>query len=187
MDPKHTRWQSHAAGITLIILAISSLAAISALPDFSEKDYQLPFLPNSGKTAHLVFAGYPGCGSICPTSMALLKHVYSDIADKAEFPPPDVTFVNVELSTPLSVSMQYAQTWHKDFRGYSIQKDEAKTIYKELAVQSYSTNQDSSAHQGYIYLFSRKNQAWTLVHAYSQTPEVGEIISDVAALKPTYF
>lgn len=187
MKAKHTKWQVHAAGISLIILAFASLAAMSALPGFSEKDYQLPFLPDSGKTAHLVFAGYPGCGSICPTSMALLKRIYTEIADKAEFLPPDVTFVNVELNTPLSVSMRYAQSWHKDFRGYSIQKNEANTIYKELAVQSYFTNQDSSAHQGYIYLFSRNNEAWKLVHAYAELPALGKIENDVAALKPTYF
>lgn len=187
MEAKLTKWQAHAAGIALIILAFSSLAAMSSLPGFSEKDYQLPFLPKSGKTVHLVFAGYPGCGSICPTSMSLLKHVYSDIADKAELLPPDVTFVNVELNTPRSVSTQYAQSWHKDFRGYSIHKDEANSVYKELAVQSYSTNQDSSAHQGYIYLFNREKEAWKLVKAYAEPPELGQIKNDVAALKPAYF
>lgn len=187
MEAKLTKWQTHAAGITLIILAFASLAAMSALPGSSEKKYQLPFLPDSGKTAHLVFAGFPGCGNICPTSMSLLKRVYSDIADDAKFLPPDVTFVNVELSTPLSVSMQYAQSWHKDFRGYSIHKDEANTVYKELAVQSYSTSKESSAHQGYIYLFNRDNEAWKLVQAYAKPPELGKIKNDVAALKPTYF
>lgn len=187
MDSNHNKWQLHAGGIALLLLAFSSLAAMSALPGYSTKKYQLPFLPTSGKSVHLIFAGYPGCSGICPTSMALLKRVYNDIAEKREFIAPDVTFVNVELNTPHSVSREYAQSWHKDFLGYSIHRDEASAIYKELAVQSYTDTQDSSSHQGYIYLFSIENKAWNLIKAYAATPKLDTIITDVTALTPKYF
>ncbi|HBR96369.1 MAG TPA: hypothetical protein DD979_03200 [Gammaproteobacteria bacterium] len=172
----------HITGIALLIAGLSSLSAMTLLPNDSQKRYALPFLPGAGAPVQLVFAGYPGCGTVCPTALATLGQVATHFSARNDLTAPDITFVNIALGTPHAVTQRYAKSWHESFRAYSLRREEASSVYRELALRTYGQYQDPASHSGNIYLFSRQNNTWQLAHVYRQLPGSDSIIRDVMTL-----
>ncbi len=182
MFRERTNFKTHFAGISLILLALSSLFLLSALPSSSVKPVVLPFLNKSLASSHLVFAGFPGCGDICPTNMLVLKQVAEHFVATNQFDSPDITFVNVELDMPHEISEMYAKSWHESIYGYSITSREADSIYSEIALRSFNETQDQKFHSGRIYLFQHVKGYWNINRVYQKTPSSSTIIRDVVAL-----
>lgn len=180
---KKTKAYKHFAGTSLLLAAISMPVLMALLPSRSATDINLPFLNNSQKPVVLAFAGYPGCNTVCPISLSVLRDAYQDYYSQYSSINAEVMFINIQLNTPDEITNAYAKFYHPNFSGYSVKSNEAHDIYKALSLQTFNNNKDSNRHAGYIYLFVRIQDKWNIEHVYQQLPSPKEIISDLKGLK----
>ena len=174
----------HLAGVSLLALAFGSLALLGLLPTRGAPGIELPFLDAASPPVVVAFAGYPGCGTVCPTSLALLGEVARGI-DSAQRGRLGLLFVNVERDTPAYVTERYARAFHPEFRGYSVTSESAASVYRELSLASYASREQAAAHPGLVYVFAREGIDWRIERVYRRTPGSQELRRDLEQLLAT--
>lgn len=185
MKPGMMALRTHLTGLFLLLLAFSCLATMQWLPQNSNHTYTLPFLPDDGVSVHLVYAGFPGCGTACPTAMMTLSTVVGELRQQHASVIPDVTFVNIERDTPHQITERYTHSWDPEFNAYSITSAEAGSLYRALTIRSFQNSDAASAHLSPIYLFHRDRLNWKLAHIYPDIPTARRIIRDIKTLQQT--
>jgi protein SCO1/2 len=82
----------------------------------------------------LLFFGFTNCGYVCPTTMAVLKQVYSNLqADKQTL--PQVIFVSIDPERDtLSRIQKYVTSFNPNFQGVTGSKQQLDKLTKELNV-----------------------------------------------------
>ena len=174
----------HIVGACLLLFAVSSLALAAMLPMQSSKGVELPFLDDSGAPIVVGFAGFPGCGDVCPAGMALLGHSARQLSvpDRQDV---SLLFINLQRGTPASVSNAYARAFHPEFYSYTVALDESDLFYRELALRSFSPDESAVTHSGYFYVFVRERGHWRIQHVYRRPPAASQLVNDLESLAAT--
>lgn len=171
----------HLAGASLAVCAIATLGLLAFLPSQSAASVELPFLDEHMPPLVLAFAGYPGCGTICPTSLAAMSEAWRGI-DEAGRNRAALLFVNIERDAAEDVSSAYARAFHPDFRAWAVSADSAAGVYRALALRSFESREQAAAHSGFIYLFARDGADWRIERVYRRSPDAAELRRDLLAI-----
>lgn len=152
----------------LWVSAIPLLAIIlTFIPLSSNANVELPFLENNHASKVLVFGGFPSCSSACPISLLTLQKTYDEYTDISGEKDLQVIFVNVQLDTAEEITDAYAKSFHQDFTSYSVPTSQANYLYQTLSMKTFTSQQQASAHSGFIYLFSSLNNEWKLKKVFN--------------------
>ena len=164
------RAQTHIVGVLLLVAAISSVGLIPVLTRDVGGEVELPFSDGAfqvdGKDWLVVFAGFPGCGQTCPTTLMFLDRAYREVDDERLA----VAFLNVLLHTPLSVSEDYAQGFNPEFIGYSVTADERYRLYEQMGLMADDSLTEVADHKANIFLYERDGGRWMLRSVYQTMP-----------------
>ena len=166
----------HVAGGCLLLLALGSLVFAGWLPMRSTSTVAPGFLENIDTAIVVAYAGYPGCGDVCPAGMAMLSMARRSLAD-----PSDTTmlFINLQRGTPHAVTSAYAEAFHPDFKSYTVAFDEADHLYEQLALRSFSTDESAASHSDSYYVFIRAQERWRIEHVYRRAPSSDQLVDDL--------
>ncbi len=166
----------HAAGVSLLLIAVSVLALLTLLPTRGSAGIQLPFLEEFESSTVVAFAGFSGCSSVCPTSLALMSEAYRDLDPRAR-ERVGLLFINILRNDPRGLEDKYAQAFHPDFLTYTVDSQEADTIYDTLSLESFDQPQRASSHTGFIYVFGREQNTWRIERVFRRTPSGTQLLS----------
>ncbi len=161
--------QQHVLGSLLLIVALSVLGLVPLLPARGASGLDAPFLNDAQRDIVVAFAGFPGCGTVCPTSLALMANAYRGL----ELPQnrrPELLFINIQRDFDQDATDIYARAFHPDFGSHAVTSGDANTIYQSLSLTSYADVTSSTAHSGYIYIFVRDSFGWRIEDVYRTTP-----------------
>lgn len=137
------------------------LFATSFIALTSKKAIEIPFLPITNNTA-LIFFGFPACHSACPTTLTQLNTLLNSLPPQAI--KPNVVFVNIDGSSTLANTQEYAKNFNEYFIGY-------KPTQAQLASmkQAFGLNIENSElnikHRARVYLIAKEQGQWFLIKA----------------------
>lgn len=178
-------------GIFLIVILIGITLSLPLLPIRSNRSVSIgPFAELEGKQA-LVYFGYPGCGSACPTTLATLRQIYQEVNSSQL----SVAFVDLmpwatdrpsenDLRLFHQESVEYVHNFHPDFKALLLtpsQMEEAKTVFG----LDFSNPDEEGVifHRGYTYLMEKEKQQWTIKMVYRNgTPNVNDMVEQINLL-----
>ncbi len=171
------RPQQHIAGVLLLVAAISSIGLVPVLTRDVGTRVELPFSDSAfraeGKEWLVVFAGFPGCGQTCPTTLMFLDRAYREVDDERLA----VAFLNILLHTPSTVSEEYAQGFNPEFIGYSVTADERFQLYEQMGLMADDTLAEVADHKANIFLYQRDGSEWLLKSVYQTMPSHEELVA----------
>jgi len=136
----------------------------------------------------LLFFGYTSCPDVCPTTLAFLRQVYTDLGDQAEGVQVIYITVDPDRDTPQRVQ-NYAAIFHPDFVGLSASQAalepvwQAYGVYREIDDTSGSAAGYLVTHSARLYLID-PGGSLLLSYAYGTPPE--DILADVRLLLRKY-
>ena len=171
----------HAAGASLLALGLATLGLLALLPTRGSAGLELPFLDERMPPVVVAFAGFPGCGTICPASLATIRTA-ADALPAAGRAQLGLLFVNIERDAPPAQSEAYARAFHPDFRAYSLTSEDAAPVYRALALGSFASGEQAAAHSGYVYVFARADNGWRIERIYRRLPASGRLANDLHEL-----
>lgn len=142
------------------------LGLIVFLPYFSLSTYRpvyAPFLDASTSDKAVVFFGYTHCPDICPTTLAILRNLLSDLPQSDW---PQVVFVDIDANSNSELAAQYAHFFHPEFMGIH-----ANSGLLPKLKDSFGLNIEQQGgqimHDGRTYLLKRQQNKWYLTKAYN--------------------
>lgn len=179
----------HITGFALVLSALATLALIPLVSADVRAHVPLPFdAALESRQDHevmLLFAGFPGCAGVCPTTMSQLAATKRE-ADKrfgAQF--LSVAFVNLHFDATDAASARYATAFHPDFIGLSTPAALGGKLKRALG-QSGSTNVvDLQRHRGNVYLYTRSETQWRMKKVFSQLPLPIQLAEQLAPYSTT--
>lgn len=170
----------HIAGAGLLLCALATLALVPMLPARGAANIELPFLQDVQQPVVVAFAGYPGCGTICPTSLSLLSGVYRQIESSDS--QLGMLFINIQRDSSHETTAAYARDFHPEFLSYTVSSADADSVYRSLALQSFDDAGAAIAHSGLIYVFSKGQEGWRIEHVYRRPPSPDRLKVDLQNL-----
>jgi len=180
--------RTHLLGASLLSLCAAFLIALPVLG--RDVGHRVALPPSLGALAPpearllLVFAGFPGCGDTCPTTLRFLSTVYDGLP-AATRSRTGVTFVNILADTPPELSTAYARSFHPEFAGFSLTAGNRRVFYEELGIRAGTRSAELAAHPGTLYLLHRDDAegAWSLVRHYRRLPDGDRLRRDLDAFQ----
>jgi len=176
--------RTHLTGALLLALAVAFLLALPVLGRDAEHRVDLPhsittLAPPQARQL-LVFAGFPGCGNVCPTTLRFLGAVYDDLTP-ATRARTAITFVNILADYPQDLSTAYARSFHQDFLGYSLTSSNRRVFYEQLGIRAGTSPGELAAHPGTLYLLQRDagDAPWILERHYRSLPDRDRLRQDL--------
>lgn len=136
----------------------------------------------------LLFFGYTSCPDVCPTTLAFLRQVYTDLGDQADGVQVIYITVDPDRDTPQRVQ-NYAAIFHPDFVGLSASQAalepvwQAYGVYREIDDTSGSAAGYLVTHSARLYLID-PGGSLLLSYAYGTPPE--DILADLRLLLRKY-
>lgn len=158
-----------------------------ALIDYNKRRFDLSRL--KGKWTFLYF-GYTNCPDVCPTTMLIMKSVWSRLpaADKAD-PTPQMVFVTVDpgRDTPERLK-KYVRFYQPDFLGVTGKMDEIDKLTKQVGVaHSITPNKDgkgySVQHGSQIILVDPNGDERAV---FSPPHKVAELVNNYVRIRHYY-
>lgn len=150
---------------------------ITLAPVNSNAVVDLPFLQDSSYKRVLAFGGFPSCSTGCPISINTLRQTYIDYQKLTDKQDIGIVFVNIRRDMPQQISTQYIKSFHPDFVAYSAQNNDSKKLYTSLALKTFSSTEEISQHQGFIYLFKTSNNQWQLEKVFNNDVDTKTLLS----------
>jgi protein SCO1/2 len=160
-------------------------------PPQAAYDFQLPAASGGTTSLHemrgklvLLFFGYTSCPDVCPTTMAVLRQVTSDLGALAD--GVQVVFISVdpERDTPQRVQ-GYVSAFDPRFIGLSGSLDQLEAVWQAYGVYRQVDDASASlagylvAHSTRLYLIDPQGDL-LLSYSYGTPPE--DILSDLRRL-----
>ena len=171
------RVNAHITGVLLMVAAVSSIGLIPALTRDVGGSVELPFsdieVPAQDKDVLVVFAGFPGCGNTCPTTLMFLDRAYREVNDERL----GVAFLNVLLHTPSEVSRDYARGFNDEFIGYSVTPERKTALYTQMGLMADGSIESVSDHKANIFIYGREDSRWLLKSVYQKTPSHDDLVA----------
>lgn len=173
----------HAVPANLRMTVLKTPRSVNA---FDLEQYQQPSFTNkslSGKWT-MMFFGFSDCPQLCPTTMATLNKVYTQLQEQHAKQLPQVVLVSVdpEQDTAKRIS-EYAKGFNPNFIGVRAEKDKIDALTRELGIAYFKIkNQDQKSdksysinHSGTIILFNPEGK---LAGFFSVPHEVNSIANE---------
>lgn len=183
--PKGVTPARHLAGACLLMLAVSSLVFAARLPMRSVDAIELPFLDGIKTHVVVAFAGFPGCGDICPAGMTVLGRVASELpADNRE--SVSLLFINLQYGTPPQQTANYAEAFSPAILSYNVSFDDTDVLYQGLALRTFDADDSPISHSGNFYVFVRNGEGWRIEHVYRRMPSATDLANRLARLSPDH-
>lgn len=127
----------------------------------------------------ILFLGYPACASICPGTMKSLGEMYA----RNSFPENKVkvVFGNIGLNSEKNAAMRYARSFHSDFSGINLTREELKYLEEEFYLRLYRGRKGEILHPPYTFLLIKKGNTWHVQNIYRSKNLLMEKIQKDAA------
>ena len=149
----------------LLLLSISFLIVLIVVPFPVKKQIRFD-LPVPDTTTHVVlFAGFPGCRTICPTALDTLAAAYEGMA--ASPARLRVLFVDLEGLVPPEAVRTYATHFHPAFLAWQPTAQERSRLVQALSIYYAPALPDyrkAVQHSGTLYLLIKEQDRWYLRH-----------------------
>lgn len=179
--PDRLTARDHIAGALLLILSISTLGLLALLPSRGDAGIQLPFLEDASSPVVVAFAGFPGCGTVCPRGLSVLDALH-DSVHEGPSQRLDILFINIQQYTPSAVTAAYASSFNPEFSSYTVTPGDAKLVYDALSLRSFDNEEPIVSHSGFIYVFVQESGLWRIEHVYRNIPPPRQLVDDVNKL-----
>ena len=173
-------------GVCLLALALGLGPVLLGSANLSSsRTIELPFLTDQSAPVVLAFAGFAGCGGVCPTGLADMALAYQQLSDVHK-PRVELLFVDVHANTPAELSLAYAQGFDPAFRAHAVRDTESDLFEDVLGLRTYPDAEAAASHPGYLYLFSRDAQGWRVNRFYRQFPVTSELAGRLSRIASEY-
>lgn len=169
----------HLLGCTLLAGVIVTASALPLLVGEVDATVSLPFggeaEMEAGKDVLVVFAGFPGCSDICPTTLSYLSRVHEKVDD----PRLAVAFLNILFDTPEQESRDYARAFNPDFIAYSPDISAQQALYQQMGLLGSTERSEVANHSGNTFVYQRSGGQWLLQRVYAVLPQEAGMASDI--------
>lgn len=176
--------RQHLTGFALVISAITTLALIPLVSADVRAHVPLPYKAarEAGQDHHvmLLFAGFPGCTGVCPTTMGQLAATKREVDQRYGAQFLSVAFVNLHFDATDAASTRYATAFHPDFIGFSTPSALGGELKRALGQTGSSNIADLQHHRGNVYLYTRHEQEWQMKKVFSHLPSPAQLAEQLA-------
>ncbi|MEL6302075.1 MAG: SCO family protein [Pseudomonadota bacterium] len=169
-------WRHHAVGVAMLLLTAGSLALIPLLPAKSETTLDLPFLSDIDADVVIVFAGFPGCNTSCPTALRAMATVY----EQSSSPNTQLVFINIERDARDDLTTQYARAYHQSFAGVTLTRSTASLFARELGLRSFDSTRAALAHSNNIFVLRRESDGWHIAEVLRSSLQTQPLITSIS-------
>lgn len=162
----------------LAILLFTGIYYFANKEEFSlNKKVSLPIRIEDNTKNVILFFGYVGCPTVCPTALSSISLAYEKIGK--EKGQTQVLFISLTDTTNSSADI-YAKLFNKNFSGFVIEKNKQKLIdeYNVFWSEARKETNKEAAHSPYIYFLEHhKHNDLILKYIYTKyPPKVEDII-----------
>jgi len=160
-------------GWMLIAASVAWLFIIPLLP--LRSSLLLPTdLPVPAQIHHaLLFFGYPGCTTVCPTALRELAQAHTQAPGRAQ---RAVLFISVMDEVHPTITQAYAHDFHPDFIGCQWPTSQRQAWMQRLGVSAYPLQIGEWEHSSFVYLLQRSPQGWILTHVFPASQQHAETL-----------
>lgn len=126
------------------------------------KNYPL----KSDKEYILVYFGFPGCSTACPTTLYELAQCFKEMkTDEIE-----LHFINITRGIPSETTELYAKGFHPNFKGFTLNTKLEKQILNEFNIIPIKDFDPVAEHSTFTFLLkSDKSSQPRLIGAFPDT------------------
>jgi cytochrome oxidase Cu insertion factor (SCO1/SenC/PrrC family) len=169
-------WHQHFAGSLLLFGALGVMLLLPFLPARSAATLGLDALDQFEEDIVVAFAGYPGCSTVCPTTLATMARA----RDQLQQPDIGLAFINIDRYARPAQSVAYAQAFHADFRAITVADTSAQSLMSELGLTTFDDTSSQPAHPGYLFVLTRTASDWRIAELYRRLPNDQTLTRDLA-------
>ncbi len=134
------------------------------------KEVNLPFKIDNSKEKLIIFFGYVGCPTICPTSLSIISQATKTIKDNKL----QVVFIGLSDTSTFATN-EFANKFNSNFIGLKLKKNEQRDLIENFNVfwsPEIKKIKREAAHSPYIYFLIKENNSWILKNVYTQYPPI---------------
>ncbi|MEM9058285.1 MAG: SCO family protein [Pseudomonadota bacterium] len=140
------------------------------LADGIHRDLPLPVslasLPFEDDTEHLlVFVGYPGCPTACPTTLRELSRLLAT----PDAPRAQVVFLNLLENVPSGEATRYARAIDPRFLAATALPTDRPALVRTFGVPPGGDINSVARHAPRVYRFRREASRWLLTEVHETT------------------
>jgi len=166
---------------SLILFSIASISVLIMLaPTFFTKgvsrvslnqELQLPLILNDTKDIKLIFFGYAGCVNVCTPRLQDLALFYETLGENTK-KRVGVEFLDISVPQDIKLPNQFAQYFHKDFKGVYLDELIMREYTKAFRVYFSQSLLDKTEfdHSSNLYLVTKDKDKKSLRYIYTSYP-----------------
>ncbi len=164
---KITKTLKNIAGITFAVLCVGWLLYLPFNSIEGNRLVKMPFLADQDNKYVLVFFGYPGCNTVCPTNLQAMAEVYTKYQELYQDNQLAIIFVNLLLTKPPEATKAYAERFHKSFTAYQLSEQQLNYVGSQLGLYTFQSDNNVLEHSDYIYLLIQEQpNMWHIKQVY---------------------
>ncbi|MEL7297895.1 MAG: SCO family protein, partial [Pseudomonadota bacterium] len=145
--------------------ALGVLVALPLLPARSIAAVELNVLDQVSAPTALLFAGFPGCATVCPTTLSVMDRA-RDLASAQTA----LVFINIQRDAHPGAVRRYVEQFAPDVVTASIDDRSAKPLMRALGIRGFDSQRAASTHRGDIYVLVQREQRWQVADVLHTTP-----------------
>jgi cytochrome oxidase Cu insertion factor (SCO1/SenC/PrrC family) len=172
----------HICGALFFVATLSSITLLPGITRDVHAHVPLPFAGAAMNDAEhdvlVVFAGFPGCNDVCPTTLAYLDRAHRKLGDTRV----GIAFLNVLIETPPQVSDAYAKSFNSAFFGYTVAPEERAAVYRQMGLQADERPERVAEHKASLFIYTRKGAGWALRRVLTTPPSMESFVAQVVDL-----
>lgn len=154
----------------VLLVGIPLLLAVGA--SYSNQSFNFDvvndhFLSDSQNDIEIVFFGFVGCASVCPTSLTMLGSLLDSQDRFINNTRVGATFVDVNLSKSVSITQveSYSRLFSDKIRGINPDAELLEKLKKEfsLRVTNNRRSEDLITHTDHYFVLAKSSNGWSVV------------------------
>ncbi|MTI87603.1 MAG: hypothetical protein FH748_06495 [Balneolaceae bacterium] len=149
---------------------------------------QNQFLAQSKNQVEVVFFGYVGCASICPSSLVKVKEVLEKVEKENKESAAGAFFVDIDTESKGPSANEYSHLFSPKIRGINIEAQELEALTKDFGVRVNESFQNPGEifHTDHFFVVHRKNGNWKIYRVLSNESDqqtIKQVVSEALALQ----
>ena len=156
-------------GWMLVVLTPVLVYLILQTPISTQKQMQVEGVL-SDRPILLVFFGFVGCKSICPTALQTVAGAVNELSEKQQS-SVQLLFVNLTENPPMDIQV-YASSFHKNFYAHQADTKKPNHILQQFGVrvENPSGSKEVMEHSAHLYFLLEDGEDWNMRRVYTQSP-----------------
>ncbi|WP_340103183.1 SCO family protein [Rhodohalobacter sp. 8-1] len=148
-----------------------------------EDDY---FLEESTNDVEVLFFGFAGCATVCPSSLAKIASVLDSEQLKQEDRTVGGLFIDVKATTEsgrdISNADQYGRAFSSRIRGYTPDMESYRQLADEFIIRLYESRGDKGqiSHTDHFFILVRDGDQWTIERVLNNQIDESHMIDIIA-------